>query len=238
MNVEFRSGDDRIGGALYLPDAPGPHAGVVVIPDVRGLYEHYHEVARSIASEGFAALALDIYAREGPPELADMAAVNRWIAELPDPRVLGDVQAAIDYLALRPEVAGRKVGLTGFCMGGKYTLLAAVRARGLAAAVAWYGMLRAPALDAANPEHALDALRELRTPLLGLFGKQDPVVPLADVESLSEIGLAMPTEIEVVVYPGAGHAFANDTRPDAYRPDAARDAWERCFRFFRRHLRA
>jgi carboxymethylenebutenolidase len=236
VNVELPSGGDRIRGALYLPEGARPVPGVVVIPDVRGLYEHYHAVARRIARAGFAALALDPYSREGAPELPDMDAVFRFMRELPDRRVLGDVQAAVDWLRARPECAGRRVGVTGFCMGGKYALLAACRCRDLSAAVVWYGMLRAPAIDTANPEHGLDAVRELGCPLLGLFGKDDPLVPLADVEELERRAEQAGRELQVVVYPGAGHAFANDTRPDAYRPDVAADAWRRALAFLHAEL--
>lgn len=236
MRVEFPSGPDTIAGAFYAPDTGGPHPGVVVIPDVRGLYDHYHAVARRLAAAGYAALALDLYAREGAPALPSMDAVFRFMQELPDRRVLGDVQAAIDWLAAREETRGRRIGLTGFCMGGKYVVLAACNVRGLSAAVAWYGMLRAPVIDANNPEHPLDALPRLTCPLLGLFGKEDPIVPVADVLELERRAASLSHEVETVVYPGAGHAFANDTRPEAYRADAAADAWSRALAFFGRHL--
>jgi carboxymethylenebutenolidase len=236
VRVEFPSGADRIGGVLVAPGAGGPHPGIVVIPDVRGIYDHYHDVAQRIAARGYAVLVLDLYAREGAPELPSMDAVFRFMRALPDARVLADVQAAVDWLGARPETRGRRIGITGFCMGGKYALLAACSCRGLSAAVAWYGMLRVGEIDATNPEHPLDALARLGCPLLGLFGKEDPIVPLADVEELSRRAAALPHEVDVVVYPGAGHAFANDSRPEAYRPEAAADGWSRAWSFFRRHL--
>ena len=153
-----------------------------------------------------------------------------------DRQVLADLQAATDWLAARPETRGRALGITGFCMGGKYTILAACRCTGLRAAVPWYGMLTVGELDECNPEHPLDALSDLACPLLGLFGKDDPIVPLAEVERLEPAAAAAGQQVEVVVYPGAGHAFANDSRPDAYRPDAAADAWQRALAFLHRQL--
>ena len=147
MRVEFPSGGDRIGGALYAPESSGPHPGVVIVPDVWGLYDHYHDVARRVAANGFVALALDLYSREGAPDLPDMDAVFRFMKELPDRRVLQDIQAAIDALAAREEVGERPIGITGFCMGGKYVILAACTCRGLSAAVPWYGLLRVPGID-------------------------------------------------------------------------------------------
>ncbi len=236
MRVEFQSGADRIGGEFVAPETGGPHPGIVVIPDVRGIYSHFHDVARRIAAAGYATLVLDLYAREGAPELPSMDAVFRFMRALPDRRVLSDLQAAIDWLAVRPETRGCKIGVTGFCMGGKYTVLAACTCRGLSAAIAWYGMLRVGEVDANNPEHPLDALARLGCPLLGLFGKEDPIVPLAEVEELERRAAGLPHEVDVVVYPGAGHAFANDGRPEAYRPAAALDAWSRALAFFGRHL--
>ena len=236
MRVEFPSGNDTIEGALYAPAGGAAHPGVVVIHDIRGLYDHYHDVARRLADDGFAALAVNLYSRGETPDTGDMQAVFRFMRELPDRQVLGDLQAAADFLAGRPETAGRKLGITGFCMGGKYVVLSACNLRGLDAAVCWYGMLRVDEIDERNPEHPLDALPRLSCPLLGLFGKEDPVVPLEQVEQLERDGEALAREVQVVVYPGAGHAFANDTRPDSYRPDAAEDAWSRALTFLHQYL--
>jgi carboxymethylenebutenolidase len=239
VNVRFPSGGDEIAGALEAPDRDLPRPGVVIIHDVWGLYEPYHAAARRLAGAGFVALALDLYARgEQPGSPADMPGVMKFLHRLPDRRVLADIQAAIDFLAARPEVAGRKVGITGFCMGGKYAFLAASRCRGLAAAVPWYGMLHAASLDEANPEHALDAIRDLACPLLAFFGAEDPLIPLRDVEELRARAKAAGLPLESVVYTGAGHAFANESRPEAYRAEAAEDAWGRALAFLSRELEA
>ena len=244
MNVRFRSGGDELGAALYLPEtAPHdpknrlPRPAVAIIHDVWGLHEPYHRVAQRLARAGFVALALDLYARgEKPGSSSDMPGVMKFLHQLPDRRVLADVQAALDFLRTRPEVEGRKLGLTGFCMGGKYALLASARCRGLSAVVSWYGMLRAAALDAANPEHALDALGELECPVLALFGAEDVLIPQSDVAELRARAQARGLSLETVVYTGAGHAFANDARPESYREAAAADAWSRALAFFAREL--
>lgn len=240
MRVELASGRDTIAGELVLPERPGsPVPGVVILHDVWGLSDLYRGIAQRLAKAGYAALALDLYARgEKPGTPADMPAVMRFMHSLPDARVIADVQAAIDHLRARPEVAGRSVGLTGFCMGGKYTFLAASHCRDLAAAVAWYGMLRANGIDAANPEHALDALERVRCPVLGLFGGEDALIPQSDVEELRKRATTWRAPIEVVVYPGAGHAFANEARPETYREAAASDGWRRALDHFAKHLAA
>jgi carboxymethylenebutenolidase len=237
-DVSYEWNGDTLKAYAACPDAATGIGAVIVIPDVRGLSEHYRDIARRLAGGGFFALAVDLYSREGPPDLPDMAAVARWIRQLPDPRVLGDLGAAVEYLGRRSETAGRPVGITGFCMGGQYALMAACSVPGLAACVSWYGMLRYAERDAAKPASPLDLAPQLACPYLGLFGEEDALIPLADVEALRGILSAARKEFEIRTYAGAGHAFFNDTRPDAYRPDAAADAWPRALAFFRRHLGA
>ncbi len=235
-DTHFRSGADWVGGYLVLPSGPGPHPGLVLIPDVRGLYEHFRDLARRFAAEGFATMALDLYSREGTPNLPDMDAVARWIRQLPDTRVLADVGAAVGYLAARPEVRPAAVGITGFCMGGQYALMSACTVPGLAACVSWYGMLRYAENDEIKPKSPLELAEALRSPYLGLFGAEDAIIPQADVEELRGILSRAGKRFEIHVYPGAGHAFFNDSRPEMYRPHAAKDAWPRALAFFRKHL--
>ena len=235
MRVQFPSGPDPIEGELQLPPRKGPHPGVILIPDVGGLSELYLGFARRLADSGLAALALNIYSRGEQPDLSSLESIFKFLRELPDRQVLGDVQAALDHLGARPETRARPLAVMGFCVGGQYTILAACSCRGLSAAVAWYGMLRVQAIDERNPEHPLDALPRLGCPLLGLFGEEDAIVPPTDVAELRQRGAGLPHAVEAVVYPGAGHAFANSARPDAYRPAAADDAWRRTLAFLQRH---
>jgi carboxymethylenebutenolidase len=200
------------------------------------LYEHYRDVARRFAEEGFYTLAVDLYSREGAPNLPDMESVFRWIAALPDRRVLGDLRAAVEYLSGRDDIRTDAIGVTGFCMGGQYALMAACTIPRLAACVSWYGMLRYAETNAVKPESPLMMAPRLGCPYLGLFGEEDGIIPLADVEALRAILERERKTFEIVTYAGAGHAFFNDTRADAYRPAAAADGWQRCLAFFRRHL--
>jgi carboxymethylenebutenolidase len=224
-------------GFLAWPGA-GRAPGVVMVPDVRGLYGHFRELAVRLAGEGFAVLAVDLYRRTGPPEIRDVAGAMRWIRELSDPQVLADLQSAIDFLAAHPAVVGRRVGITGFCMGGQYAILAACACRGVSACVPFYGMLAyAPDLDPAKkPRSPLEAAKELACPLLGLYGAEDALIPLAQVDAFRARAAASGQPCELRVYPGAGHAFMNDTQPDRHRPEAAADAWPRMVAFFREHL--
>jgi carboxymethylenebutenolidase len=236
-DVTYERASDLLRGYAAWPDASAPLPGLVLIPDVRGLGEHYRDVARRFAGEGFFTLAVDLYSREGAPDLPDMEAVFRWIRALPDTRVLSDLGAAVGYLSQRSEVAPRAIGITGFCLGGQYALMAACSVPGIAACASWYGMLRYRERDAVKPASPLDLAPELACPYLGLFGAEDALIPAADVAELRAILEREGKRFEIVSYPDAGHAFFNDTRPDAFRPAAAADAWPRAVAFLRRHLR-
>lgn len=229
-------------GVLALPEVQ-PAPGVVMIHDVWGVSDHTRDLAGRLATEGFAALAVDLYRRESEVKIENP---GKWMRALSDPTVLADVQAAADQLAASPATRGHGIGVVGFCMGGMYALMAACACDGLRAAVPYYGLLShrygllydPDGLDPERkPREPLEMAAELRCPLLAFFGEDDEFVPVADVRALeAQLAKASPPS-QVVIYPGAGHAFANDTRPDAYRPDSAADAWRRMLAFLEAHLR-
>jgi len=221
----------------------GSRPGVVLVPDVWGLSKVYRDLAGRLAGEGFAVLVVDPYRKTGAPQLEDVESALRWIRELPDPVVLETLQEAVDALAahpavLRSEPAGPKLGVLGFCMGGQYALLAACSCSGLSACVACYGMLRyEEGLDPARkPRSPLEALADLRCPVLGLYGEEDALIPVEDVRELERALRQSGTSSEVHLFPGAGHAFMNPARPEAYRPQTAEEAWSRLAPFLHAQL--
>jgi len=224
-------------GHLAHPEG-GPHPGVVLIPDVWGVGELYERLAARLVEAGFSVLVIDPYRKTGRAEFSDPAGAMAFIRELSDPLVIETVQEGIDALAAHPSVAGRKVGVIGFCMGGMYALHAAGSCRGVSAAAPFYGMVRnEEGLDPAKkPRPALDAMATLSCPVMGFYGEEDALIPVADVRDLESALAASPHPGEVHLYPGAGHAFLNDTRPDAYREDAAKDAWARLIPFLTARL--
>ncbi len=216
----------------------GTHPGVVLIPDVRGIYAHFLELAQRLTREGFAVLLVNVYRRIGTPEITDVESAMRWIRQLSDPVVLAEIQAARDYLATHDAVAGKPVGVMGFCMGGQYAILAACELLGFSACVPFYGMLRyADDLDPRKkPRSPLDAIGDLSCPLLGLYGEEDGLIPLADVREF-EARLATSAQPgEIRLYADAGHAFLNDSRPETFRASAAADAWPRAVAFLHDQL--
>ena len=223
-------------GHLSTPGSPAP--GVVMIHDVWGLSAHTRDLAARLAREGFSVLALDLYRKTGPPGISDPASALAWIRELPDPLVLETLQEGIDFLSGHPSTVGHPLGLTGFCMGGQYALLGACTCRGLSAAVVFYGMLSygADVDRERKPRSPLGAVADLGCPLLGLFGEEDHLIPVSEVRALERRLAALDQPSDVILYPGAGHAFMNDTRPELYRPQVAEEAWGRMASFFRHHL--
>lgn len=237
-DVEFPGRDATLRGRLARP-AGGQAAaqgGVVLFPDVHGLSPLYEGFAARVAGFGHVVLALDPYSREGTPSLPDMEAVDRWIASLPDERVIGDVASAAAWLASRPGVAGR-VAVLGFCIGGQYALQSACLVTSLAACVSFYGMLHYDHRDERKPASPLDLAERLACPLLGLYGADDPLVPREDRGELEAILRRHGKSFALHVFGGAGHAFANEERPQAFRPDAAAVAWGLVRDFLDRHLR-
>jgi carboxymethylenebutenolidase len=228
-------------GHLVHPEG-GPSPGVVMIHDVWGLTDHTRDLAGRLADEGFAVLALDLYRRESEVKIENPGV---WMRALSDVQVIADVQAGVDLLTTHEASAGRKLGVTGFCMGGMYALMAACACTGLSAGVPYYGLLsyshgllhdEAGRDLTRKPKEPLDYVPDLTCPLLGFFGAQDEFVPTDDVRELERLLKASAHATEIVTYPDAGHAFMNDTRPDAFRPGDAGDAWGRMLAFLNREL--
>jgi carboxymethylenebutenolidase len=227
-------------GYLAVPDGGGP--GVVIVHDVWGLYDHFRDIAQRFAAEGFVALAVELYRDLGTPKIDDPGVFMRALS---DPDMLAKIRGAVRAVREHPSNTTGRAGVVGFCMGGMYTLLAAKNVERVAAAVPFYGILShahgllfdAAGLDPAKkPEEPLDAARSLACPLLAFFGTEDVFIPVSDVRELERRLGGAAHATEVVMYDGAGHAFFNDTRPAAYRKEAAADAWQRTLQFLRTHL--
>lgn len=234
--VEFNARDARIRGVRVCMPGCAARPGIVLIPDVHGVSPLYRELAERFVREGFVVLVIDLYSREGAPKLADAPAAMRFIAGLPDDRILGDLAAAVRFLRQDAQVEGKPVGITGFCMGGQYALLAACTDHEIAACASFYGMVRYREHNELKPKGPLDVAEDLGCPYLGIFGAEDALIPNEDVEELRRRLQQANKRFEVVSYPGCGHAFLNSNRPDAYRPEAAADAFRRAADFFRREL--
>ncbi|MBD2259590.1 dienelactone hydrolase family protein [Pseudanabaena sp. FACHB-2040] len=209
-------------GYLALPEA-GSGAGVIVLQEWWGLVPHIKSVADRFAQAGFVALAPDLY---GGEKTTSPDEAGRLMMALNIEKTAQDLENAVDYLLQHDAVVGTKVGVVGFCMGGQLALLAATISDRIGAAIDFYGI---------HPNVKLN-VSQLRAPVLGLFGDQDTFVPLEAVEDLVATVRHAGKPIETHLYSGAGHAFFNDARPEAYNEAAAADAWVRSLDFFHEHL--
>lgn len=218
------------------PAAPGKYPAVLVIPEVFGMHEHIKDVTRRFAREGFLAVTFEPYAREGGVQhLPDLDAVRKVVDPVPDARVMADLDAIVDWVKKHPSAMADRVGMTGFCRGGMYTLLYAARSSELKAAVPWYGQLRPALTSGMRTVGPLDVAARISAPVLGLYGAEDLGIPVADVKTLEAAMKAAGRTAEFVIYPGAPHAFFADYRP-SYRAEAAKDAWGRCIAWFNKYL--
>ncbi|MGD1075062.1 MAG: dienelactone hydrolase family protein [Thermodesulfovibrionales bacterium] len=219
------------------PEAAGKYPILVVIPEIFGMHEHMKDVTRRFAKEGFLSITFEPYAREGGVlHLPDRAEVRKVADSVPDKRVMNDLDAIVAVAKQHPAGRADRIGVTGFCRGGMYTLLYAAHSHELKAAVAWYGQIKpdkTPGIRAVGP---LDVAPRMNPPVLGLYGEADLGIPVADVKKMETALKAAGKTAEFVLYPGAPHAFFADYRP-SYRPDAAKDAWGRCVAWFNKYLK-
>jgi carboxymethylenebutenolidase len=211
------------------PAGAGPSPAVLVIQEAFGLNDHIKDVTRRVAGEGYVALAPDLFYRGGKGRTAgydQLPKALELMGSLKDDEIVADVASAIAHLEKDATVRRGRIGITGFCMGGRVSYLAACALpEKITAAVPFYG--------GGIP---IDRTPTLRAPVLAFFGDADPFIPLDQVEKLRIEAERLGKTVEVVVYPGAPHGFFCNER-DSYRPDAARDAWEKTKAFFARHLK-
>jgi carboxymethylenebutenolidase len=207
---------------------------VLVVQEIFGVHEHIKDVCRRFAKLGYLAVAPELYAR-----VADMSKVTaldeaRAVAgKVSDQSVMGDLDAAVAWMKVNKGDTS-KLGITGFCYGGRVVWLYSAHSPQLKAGVAWYGRLTGAASELA-PKHPIDLVKELKAPVLGLYGSADTGIPVADVEKMREaLKAAGKTSSEIHVYEGAPHAFHADYRP-SYREEAAKDGWRRCTAWFKQH---
>jgi carboxymethylenebutenolidase len=230
---------DEIEAYLASPPGPGPFAGVVVLHHMPGYDQATKQIARTFAGHGYTALLPNLHWREAPgADPGDASAAVRAAGGVPDDRLVGDVDGAARYLRSLPSASG-KVGVIGYCSGGRQAFLAACRLP-LDAAVDCYGAFVVDPPPDGSPTRArpvVDLAGNLSCPLLGLFGAED-THPSPDETARLERELTRHGKtFQLHTYDGAGHGFFAVDRP-SYRPEAAADGWARIWDWFGRHLSA
>jgi carboxymethylenebutenolidase len=231
--VKLPSSDVRLPAYLARPAAGGRHPAVIVVNEVFGIHEYIKEVCRRLAKKGFVAIAPALFSRVGDPApLTDFNAIMKIVNAAPDPQVMGDIGATLEFLKDAPYADAAKIAITGFCWGGRIVWLACERFGEVKAGAAWYGQLAPRPGDSTQKLWPIDHVAELKAPVLGLYGGLDPfsaAVP-AMREALAKAGKPG----AIVVYPDAGHGFHADYRASYVEADA-RDAWARMLTFFAAH---
>jgi carboxymethylenebutenolidase len=223
--VAYKSGEETVSSLLVTPAGPGPHPAVIVIQEWWGLNDWVKDQARALGKEGYVALAVDLYRGKVADKQED---AHQLMMGAPPDRIQRDLKAAFAWLLARKDVKASKIGAIGWCMGGRWTMALATEEPKLAAGVAYYG---APPTDPA-------AIARIKAPLLGNFGGEDKGPAPEQVKAFEAAMKAAGKSIDVKIYPGAGHAFANVNNPwGGYREEAAKDAWARSVAFLARHLK-
>jgi carboxymethylenebutenolidase len=229
---------DRIDAYLARPFGAGPYPGVVVIHHMPGWDGPHKEIGRRFAHHGYVAIVPNLQFREGKATPEENSASIRAAGGMPDDRTMGDVQGAIDYLRALPYVS-RKVGVIGYCSGGRQAYLAACTLRGIDAVIACYGggvVAKPEELSPRQPVAPVEFTKNLQCPLLGLFGIEDTRPSPADAAKTEEALKKFGKTYEFHTYENAGHAFFAVDRPQ-YRVHAAVDGWKRVFAWFGKYLR-
>jgi carboxymethylenebutenolidase len=210
---------------------------VLVISEIFGVHEYIADVARRFAKMGYFAVAPELFIRQGDAgaygEIAKLLA--EVVNKVPDAQVMGDLDASVAW-ARAQGADTSKLGVTGFCWGGRITWLYSAHNPAVKAGVAWYGRL-VGVTSPLNPAHPVDLAGKLHGPVLGLYGDQDGGIPLDTVDKMkSALATGSPAarRSEFVVYPDAPHAFHADYRP-SFRKEAAEDGWKRCAAWFKAH---
>lgn len=236
--VSVKSGDHMIPAYQARPDKPGQFPIILVISEIWGLHEYIRDVARRFAKEDFYAIAPEMFHREGGVgHLTNVQEILKIVLNVPRQQILQDLSATAAYAKEQTGARPDRLGVTGFCWGGSTTIQYAAHDQTVGAAVAWYGPPGREYKDEPKPVSGFDVVKDIKAPFLGLFGEEDKNPPPEDVRKLEAMLKEHNPNVEIVIYPNAGHAFHADYRP-SYRPEAAKDGWNRCVEWFNKHLRA
>jgi carboxymethylenebutenolidase len=237
-DFEVRIGDYNMPVYEARPASGGPAPIVVCISEVWGVHEWVRDVTRRFAKAGYYAVAPELFKREGGVgQLPNIQDILKIVLAVPRKQLLGDVAAAIDWAKKRPGARADRVGVTGWCWGGGVVYQVVATNPDIKAAVAWYGAPGRPFPDQPAPVSGFDVAKDIKAPLLGLYGEMDTSPTPADARKFGELVKMHNPNVEIVIEPGAGHAFFADYRP-SFNAAAAVDGWKRCTEWFTKYLKA
>lgn len=233
--IQIKTADGHIPAYRARPDQGAALQVVLVVQEIFGVHEHIKDICRRLAKLGYLAIAPELYARQGDvSKLSDsQEIVAKVVSTVPDAQVLADLDAAVAWAKESGEGNVEKLGITGFCWGGRIVWLYAAHNPKLKGGVAWYGRLVGKP-SALQPKHPIDEASSLKAPVLGLYGAEDRGIPLDTVEQMREALQTAGSPSQIVVYPNTPHGFHADYRP-SYRKEQAEDGWKRLQDWFKQH---
>ncbi|MEX2261194.1 MAG: dienelactone hydrolase family protein [Bryobacteraceae bacterium] len=236
--VKITTPDGEIPAYRAMPAKGKNQPVVLVVQEIFGVHEHIKDICRRFGKLGYLAVAPELYARQGDvASLPNIDEIRKVVAQVPDAQVMSDLDASVRWASSAGGNAS-KLGVTGFCWGGRIVWLYAAHNPTLKAGVAWYGRLVGQS-SALTPKHPVDVAASLKAPVLGLYGERDTGIPLDTIEQMrtalnAPAATAAAKKSEIVVFPEAPHGFHADYRP-SYRKEAAEDGWKRLHAWFRKN---
>ena len=226
--------DGHLPAYFARPQGAGPFPVILVIEEIFGVHDYIKDVCRRLAKLGYLAVAPELYARIGDPsKYTDAQQIfSNIILKAPDAILLSDLDSTLAW-AVANGGDGKRIGVTGFCRGGRDTWLFAEHNLNIKAAVAWYGPVKGPVSEI-QPHTPAEEAATLHCPLLGLYGGQDKSISPADVQAAARAAVDAGHEVNIVVFPDAGHGFHADYR-DSYNQADAEKGWALMLDWFRKH---
>lgn len=232
--VKVPVGDQTIPAYRAMPNQGGPFPVVLVVQEIFGVHEHIKDICRRFAKLGYFAIAPELYARQGDvSKLKTIDEIRPIVAKVPDAQVMGDLDACVEFATESGKGDVTRLGVTGFCWGGRIVWLYAAHSKQLKAGVAWYGRLVGEPSEL-MPKHPVDVAADLNAPVLGLYAGKDQGIPLDTVEKMREALKKSKVPAQITVYPNAQHGFYADYRP-TYGEADARDGWNKLLAWFKQH---
>jgi carboxymethylenebutenolidase len=233
--VSIRVADGQIPAYRAVPSSGGPFPTVLVVQEIFGVHEHIKDICRRFAKLGYMAVAPELYARQGDvSKLENIKEIfARVVSKVPDAQVLSDLDATVAWAKSTGKADTARLGITGFCWGGRIVWLYSAHNPDLKAGVAWYGRLVGEATEL-QPKYPIDLVTELKAPVLGLYGAADTGIPVESVERMQAALKAAGKPSEIILYPDTPHAFYADYRP-SYRKEAAESGWKRLREWFHKY---
>jgi carboxymethylenebutenolidase len=232
--VKIKVGDQTIPGYRAMPASGGPFPVALVVQEIFGVHEHIKDVCRRFAKAGYMAIAPELYARQGDvSKLTSIDEILKIVRTVPDAQVMADLDAAVEFAKESGKGDVTRLGITGFCWGGRIVWLYAAHSNQLKAGVAWYGRLVGEPSEL-FPKHPVNIAADLKAPVLGLYAGKDQGIPLDSIEQMRTAVKKAKVPAEIVVYPDAQHGFHADYRP-MYNEKDAKDGWNRLLAWFKKH---